>query len=179
MELERNHDGDMAKQLEAEKRSLAAQLQQAQAKLDGFRKLLLGDGDMGAIIPEAKPVGDGGTGAIAHKPKPQPQTVEVEPVAPKVPGKPGRKPGKAMARAQNIFDALRAWNAQHPEQTLAISPGLLETQFKIYRGAAKQFCEDFSNEINEHHTEIGVENASFHNRGKDLGDFKVFVEGFH
>ena len=150
--------------LEIEKQALATQLNEAQAKLDGFRRLLLGNDE------EAE---------TAHEDPVQAETTAIDQPSPEKRGKPGRKPGKAMERAQNIFDALRAWNAQHPEETVAISPGLLETQFKVHRQAAKQFCEDRQHEISDHHAEIGVETAMFHNRGKNLEAFKAFVQAFH
>ena len=84
-----------------------------------------------------------------------------------------------MLRAQKIFNALQGWNAQHPEQTVALSPGLLETQFRIHRKAAKQFCEVFRNDIDNHHRAVGVEQPMSHNRGKSLEVFKAFVQTFH
>ncbi len=154
----------MVQQLEDEKRSLLTQLNEAQAKLDGFRELLLGNSEQDAAPQKTKQGG------------PVTQIPETTQTSKK--RKAGRKPGQAMRRAQNIFDALRAWNTQHPDLTVAFSPGLLETGFRIHRKAAKQFCEDFRNEINDHHAEIGVENAMSHNRGKNLEKFKGFVEQF-
>ena len=143
--------------LEAENRSLAAQLQEAQQKLERFRCMVMDDS--------------------ADKPSRKAVTPDVTPIPSA--NRPGRKSGAAMARAQSIFDALKVWNAQHPETTVALSPGLLETQFRIHRKVAKQFCEDFRDAIDEHHTEIGVEKARSHNRGKSLEAFKAFVAEFH
>ena len=164
LELEQlQQRGKRVQELEVQKRSLATQLKEAQAKLDGFRKLLLGNDDQND----------------KDQTQPQLSTESVEANTQRRRGKPGRKPGKAIKRAQTVFDALRAWNVQHPEQTLALSPGLLETGFKIHRQAAKQYCADFQTEINDHHAEVGVEKPMSHNRGKDLERFKAFVAEFH
>ena len=154
-------ESDSVQRLKAENQALTDQLQEAQAKLEGLSQLLMGKGKSEEGLPQ------------------QPEVRKVDAPQRTAQRKVGRKPGGARSRAQNIFDALRAWNTQHPNWTVALSPGLLETHFKVHRKAAKAFCEEFSREINEHHAQIGVERAMTHNRGNDLGEFKAFVAAFH
>lgn len=139
----------------------AKHLREAQAKLDSFRTLLLDESkDSKSSGSDAKPAQTPApTDAKAHRGR-------------------GRAPGKAAQRAQVVFDALRAWNDQHPDQTLAFSPGLLENLFRINRKAAKNFCHEFQNEIEDHHAEIGVERVLTHNKGKDMDGFKTFAQQF-
>lgn len=157
-------------QLRRENQSLKAQLQEAQSKLDRFRQLLMGDEEQ---VPQARE-----SPSVAH-PLPvaeaTPKTRE-GPVAIAVSR--GRKPGKALERATHIFDAVREWNRLHPEETVAINPGLLETVFKIHRKAAKQFCEEYQNELWDYHQEIGVQTEHAHNRGKDVQQLWQFVQNY-
>jgi hypothetical protein len=141
-----------------EKQEMAALLNDAQAKLDSFRQVLLGNDDV-------------------EQPKANQAQENLSQESNSTKRK-GRAPGRAAQRAQIIFDAIRAWNRQHPNDTLAFSPGLLETVFRVHRKAAKEFCQQFQNEIEDYHAEIGVERLLTHNKGKDIHGFKQFVEQF-
>lgn len=151
-------------QTQQEKQEIAAQLEDAQAKLNSFRQLLLGSEETPKEV-KAQPERKTQDGETKERSKPPTQRRR-------------RTPGKAARRAQSIFDAIRAWNEQHPDDTLAFSPGLLETVFKVHRKAAKEFCQQFHNEIEDHHAEIGVERILTHNKGKDIDGFKQFAEAF-
>jgi hypothetical protein len=157
-------------QLRRENQSLQVQLQEAQSKLDQFRQLLIGEGVQGGNTRESK--------ATQH-----PQPVE-EPIAQKVAEGTarletrGRKPGKALERAAHIFDAVREWNRLYPEESFVINPGLLETVFKIHRKAAKQFCDEYQNELWDYHQELGVQSEHAHNRGKDIQQLWQFVQQY-
>ncbi len=153
------------KQAQQDTQAMAAHLQEAQAKLDSFRQLLLGNDEE----PKAKQTQSKQTNT--KEPEKLPKTPQASRAR-------GRAPGKAAQRAQVIFDALRAWNAEHPGEELAFSPGLLETAFRVHRKAAKEFCKQFQNEIEDHHAEIGVERILTHNKGKDIEGFKAFVSEF-
>lgn len=83
--------------------------------------------------------------------------------------------GGAKDRAKRIFDAICQWNRQHPQDTWALTVGLLEESFGINRKAAKEFVRSHQNLIEEHHAEIRVENQRGHNRGKDVTALKEFV----
>ncbi|MGF1603782.1 MAG: protelomerase family protein [Thermosynechococcaceae cyanobacterium] len=158
-------------QTQAKTEALATHLKEAQAKLDRFRQLLLGNDDPSpspATIPSK-------VSASSKAQADRPITDSPKPVPPR---KRGRAPGKAAQRAQVIFDALRAWNGKTPTETLAFSPGLLESVFRVHRKAAKAFCQEFQNEIEDHHAEIGVEWILTHNKGKDIEGFKAFVSEF-
>ncbi len=94
------------------------------------------------------------------------------------PGNRPRRKGQAKARAENIFHALVAWNGQHPKDTFAMTPWLLEGVFKVNRKAAKQFCLEFDDAIEQHHTQIGIDNVRSHNSGRDTSAVKAFVSNF-
>ncbi|WP_041462531.1 hypothetical protein [Chroococcidiopsis thermalis] len=91
--------------------------------------------------------------------------------------KPARS-GGAKERAQRIFAAICEWNQQHPQDTWAMTVGLLEETFGINRKAAKEFISANQNLIEEHHAQIGVDNQRGHNRGKDAAALKAFVQQF-
>jgi hypothetical protein len=152
---------ERGRKLEGENQALAAQLQGALAKLEQFRLLLVGDENTNLEMK----IGSENQGML-----PGGETLRKQ-----TPRKRGRKAGAASDRAQAIFDALIRWNQIHTEQTLALNPGLLETGFRIHRMAAKGFCEQFADQIDEHHRQIGVQNLHSHNRGKDIEGFKQFV----
>ena len=86
--------------------------------------------------------------------------------------------GAAITRAEGIFHALVAWNTQHPDDTFAMTDWLLEGVFKVNRKAAKQFCQEFHDVIEQHHVEIGIDNLRSHNRGRDTSPMKAFVNNF-
>ncbi|MEO0377951.1 MAG: protelomerase family protein [Cyanobacteria bacterium P01_A01_bin.17] len=148
-------------QAQQEKQEIAAQLADAQAKLNSFRQLLLGNEEVKKEVKEQPTESRAKTSSTPPTQKRR-----------------RRASGKAAQRAQTIFDAIRAWNDQHPDDTLAFSPGLLETIFKVHRKAAKEFCQEFQNEIEDHHAEIGVERILTHNKGKDIDGFRRFAEAF-
>jgi hypothetical protein len=86
--------------------------------------------------------------------------------------------GGAKDRAKRIFAAIYEWNQQHPQDTWAITVGLLEETFGINRKAAKEFVREHQNLIEEHHAHIGVDNQRGHNRAKDTAALKAFVQQF-
>jgi len=175
-------------QLKAENSRLAHELTQAQAKLDGFRKLLNSDGQTQAVTPsqqqltptDREPVQESSdralrpeaATAIAINSKTLAVSAKTKAEAALKPA----KPGGAKERAMRIFLALQGWNRQHPDNTFALTPGLLEREFGIHRQAAKEFLAENQNLIWEHHQAIQVENERSHNRGKDIGFLKAFVD---
>ncbi len=84
--------------------------------------------------------------------------------------------GGAKDRAKRIFAAICEWNQQQPQDTWAITVGLLEETFGINRKAAKEFVREHQILIAEHHAHIGVDNQRGHNRGKDSAALKAFVQ---
>jgi hypothetical protein len=156
------------KKLRAENQALIAQLQEVQARFDSVRQLLMGDVQEVSDLSLSDPPQET---AITS-----PQSLKPQPTAPKAPR--GRKPGKAMERARHIYDAVREWNRLHPNETFVVNPGLLETIFKIHRQAAKQFCDEYQNELWEYHQEIGVQVEHSHNRGKDIQKLWEFVQHY-
>jgi FtsZ-binding cell division protein ZapB len=84
--------------------------------------------------------------------------------------------GGALDRAKRIFAAICEWNQQHPQDTWAITVGLLEETFGINRKAAKEFVREHQILIEEHHAHIGVDNQRGHNRSKDTAALKAFVQ---
>lgn len=91
-------------------------------------------------------------------------------------GRPPRASGGAKARAMAIFLGIQDWNRQHPDNTFAITAGLLEQSFGINRKAAKFFIDDNQAMLWEHHQSIGVSNERGHNRGKDAQELRQFIE---
>jgi hypothetical protein len=173
MHQEKQYVTELA-QLRNENQALQTQLQEAQSKLDRFRQLLMGDEEevsqpeksQSDILPP--PVS---RAVVASSTQTKEQIVAIAATR-------GRKPGKALERALHIFDAVREWNRLHPEETFAINPGLLETVFKVHRKAAKQFCEEYQNELWDYHQEIGVQSEHAHNRGKDVQQLLQFVQHY-
>ena len=55
---------------------------------------------------------------------------------------------------------------------------LLEGVFKVNRKAAKQFCQDFHDAIEQHHAQVVIDNLRSHNRGRDTSPMKAFVNNF-
>lgn len=160
--------------LRAENLSLSQQLKLANDTLDGFRRLLNGtdgtDGTDAAANLNVK-VSESGEEADPIT-APGETTISVTPTA--VPRSHGA--GKAFKRAAAIVEAIKVWNQYHPSESFAISPGLLETVFRIHRQAAKEFFEAYQNELWDYHQEIGVESPRWHNRGKDSEKLKMFVQ---
>ena len=87
-----------------------------------------------------------------------------------------RRSGGAVERAKSIFDAISAWNRQHPDQACAVNASLLEREFGINRNAARTFETEYADQIEQLHNLSGVENASSHNRGLDFQAVKTFVD---
>ena len=134
-----------------------AELKQAKTKLEAFKKML-------------------GVESLPEQPlevSVVPQTTVVPPVT--VATTP--RTGSAYDRAKRIFEALKAWNAEHPDKTFALTAGLLERDFKVHRGATKQFIESNREDITNHHQAIGIHKELSHNRqlGRDVEELKRFV----
>jgi hypothetical protein len=85
---------------------------------------------------------------------------------------------KATDRAYAIFQAVQAWNQQYPQQSFAITLGLLKDEFGINFKAARSFLEIHQTEISELHQRSGVENPRSHNRqmGRNIEELKRFVQ---
>ena len=161
-------DSQQVQQLRKELGRLQQHNQQLQHKCDRFemaRKALLGiqtddlDGD-GVDVPSQSP--ESAQKAADSTAPPQPKRK--------------RRSGGAIERAKSIFDAISAWNQQHPDQACAINASLLEREFGINRNAARSFETEYADEIEQLHNLSGVENASSHNRGLDFDAVKSFVE---
>jgi hypothetical protein len=173
MRQERQYATELA-QLRSENQALQTQLQEAQSKLDRFRQLLIGDEAEVSQTKKSQP--DTPSQPITQSAVGSSTKFREQPVA--IAATRGRKPGKALERASHIFDAVREWNRLHPEETFAINPGLLETVFKVHRKAAKQFCEEYQNELWDYHQEIGMQSEHAHNRGKDVQQLWQFVQNY-
>ncbi len=176
--------------LRAEKAHLTQALAQAEAKLEGFRRVLQGNGAATTVPltaagsgPSSGPstsgvVGRSGgnspvvTTSVVHSSSVTPTRAQSSGQAPAK----RRKGGGAKVRAEGIFTAIQQWNQLHPENTFAVNSGLLEETFGINRKAAKEFVAENQSLIDEHHHQVGVENQRSHNRGKDMGQLKDFVE---
>lgn len=159
-------------QIRAENSRLVTELAQAQAKLDGFRQLLNGNGQSQSVTSSQPPTSV--PSRVTSSPvltSTSDQSVSVAPV-PKPP-----KAGGAKDRAMGIFLALQDWNRQHPDKTFALTPGLLEREFGIHRQAAQEFLTEHHHLVSDYHQQIQVTNARSHNRGKDVALLKSFVTG--
>ncbi|URD48445.1 telomere resolvase [Chroococcidiopsis sp. CCNUC1] len=167
------------------------QLQQAAARFEAARAALLGDRNS---TPQTAPTiarsvdSAPNSGSVWHdQEQVQVQTQQQQlpntttPTPTQISGSAAPKParsGGAKERAQRIFAAICEWNQQHPQDTWAMTVGLLEETFGINRKAAKEFISANQNLIEEHHAQIGVDNQRGHNRGKDAAALKAFVQQF-
>ena len=136
-----------------------AELKQAKTKLEAFKKML---------------------GVESLPEQPQPLEIRVVPqktVVPPVTAATTPRTGSAYDRAKRIFEAVKAWNAEHPDKTFALTAGLLERDFKIHRGATKQFIESNREDITNYHQSVGIHKEQSHNRqlGRDVKELKHFV----
>lgn len=167
------------------------QLKQAAARFEAARAALLGS-DHPTPIPAGSLTGDAHSAPGSHwvlhdrdqvqeqsQQQQLPDTTNPAPtqISAAVTPKPARS-GGAKDRAQRIFGAICEWNQQHPQDTWAITVGLLEETFGINRKAAKEFVREHQNLIDEHHAQFGVDNQRGHNRGKDTAVLKAFVQQF-
>lgn len=166
-------------------------LQQAAARFEAARAALLGDRNS---TPQTAPTiarsvdsapGSRGTVHDHNQVQEQTQLQQVPDTTNPAPTqisdsaapRPARS-GGAKERAKLIFTAICEWNQQHPQDTWAMTVGLLEETFGINRKAAKEFLSANQNLIEEHHAQIGVDNQRGHNRGKDAAALKAFVQQF-
>lgn len=175
------------KQLKVENR----QLQQAAARFEAARAALLGDRYSTTTITTTKAGGDDSIPA-SHQAMHDHEHLQEQTQLQQVPDTTNPAPtqisgsaaprsvrsGGAKERAQRIFAAICEWNQQHPQDTWAMTVGLLEETFGINRKAAKEFISANQNLIEEHHAQIGVDNQRGHNRGKDAAALKAFVQQF-
>jgi len=167
------------------------QLQQGATRFEAARKALLGN-DRPTPTPNTSPTGGAdstpGPGSVLHdqehvQEQTQPQQVPdtTNPAPTQTSGSAAPRParsGGAKERAQRIFAAICEWNQRHPQDTWAMTVGLLEETFGINRKAAKEFISANHNSISHHHERIGVDNQRGHNRGKDAAALKAFVQQF-
>jgi Telomere resolvase len=172
--------------LKAENRAIAQALATAQDKLTAFRRLLNGDTEQGQEIAEDAAKGE----AIQqHLQAEQESTVRPQPQdAEDIPRRAGTtrgtttgsargpKAGKAFKRAEAIVLAIKDWNRLHPTESFAINAGVMENIFRVHRQAVKEFFEAYQSELSVYHQELGVDSPRWHNRGKDTGALKRFVE---
>jgi hypothetical protein len=86
-----------------------------------------------------------------------------------------RRKGSARDRSLLIWKSLQDWNQLHPDNTFALTVGLLESTFHVNRQAAQAFVSEFSDEINAYHHNLGISSLRTHNRGKDPSPLKAFV----
>ena len=179
-------------QLEVERlKTENRELKQAAARFEAAKAALLGN-DRPTPTPNTSPTkgadSASGSSSILHEqehvqeqtqPQQVPDTTNPAPTQISKPAtsKPTRT-GGAKERAKRIFATICEWNQQHPQDTWAMTVGLLEETFGINRKAAKEFISANQNLIEEHHAQIGVENQRGHNRGKDAAALKAFVQQF-
>jgi hypothetical protein len=167
------------------------QLQQAAARFEAARAALLGDRhptpQIAPTIARSVDSTSSSQGTMHDQNQVQEQTQQQQmpdttnstptQISKPATAKPVRS-GGAKERAQRIFAAICEWNQQHPQDTWAMTVGLLEETFGINRKAAKEFISVNQNLIEEHHAQIGVDNQRGHNRGKDAAALKAFVQQF-
>ncbi|OWY65323.1 hypothetical protein B7486_42480 [cyanobacterium TDX16] len=166
------------------------ELKQAAARFEAAKAALLGN-DRPTPTPNTSPAGAAdSTPAVptVHDQNQVPEQTQPQQVpdttnpAPTQISKPATskltRSGGAKERAKRIFAAICEWNQQHPQNTWAMTVGLLEETFGINRKAAKEFLSANQNLIEEHHAQIGVDNQRGHNRGKDAAALKAFVQQF-
>jgi hypothetical protein len=167
------------------------QLQQAAARFEAARAALLGDRNPTPQTTSTQPRSvDSAPGShqavhdqnqVQQQTQPQQVPDTTTPAPTQTSGSAAPRPtrsGGAKERAKRIFAAICEWNQQHPHDTWAITVGLLEETFGINRKAAKEFISANQHSIEEHHTQIGVDNQRGHNRGKDAAALKAFVQQF-
>jgi hypothetical protein len=164
------------RELEDENTVLRELLSQAEAKLNQFRSLLTGNSEPPA--PQPAPVPKTLAPLSQSAPVAAPALTPQSASAPKT--KPDNAPRerKAFNRAKVIFEALQDWNVQHPQETFALTTGILEQTFGINRKAAKEFLDEFGEQISDHHAAIGVKNDRTHNRGKNLDVLRDYVGAY-
>ena len=166
-------------------------LKQAAARFEAAKAALLGN-DRPTPTPNTSPTGGAdsapGSGSVLRDPDQVQEQTQLQQVpdttnpAPTQISKPATskltRSGGAKERALRIFAAICEWNQQHPQDTWAMTVGLLEETFGINRKAAKEFISANQHLIEEHHAQIGVDNQRGHNRGKDAATLKAFVQQF-
>ena len=158
-------------QLREELRRLQQENKSLNEKCDRFEKARQ------ALLGIQNDDGNGnGDGADDSSQSSTPTSQTNDTIQPKPKPKRKRRSGGAVERAKSIFDAISAWNQQHPDQACAVNASLLEREFGINRNAARTFETEYADEIEQLHNLSGVENASSHNRGLDFQAVKSFVE---
>jgi len=148
-------------QLQTENTALRARntaLEQAQAQLEAFKRLLA-NGDSPQAAPSTTPT------EVENVPTPEPiarQTTDST---------------ANTAPATAIYQAVKAWNQQHPEATFAITQSLLERDFRVPRRFVMDFLARYQAELDDYHAAIGTTNTRSHNRqlGRDVAALKAFV----
>lgn len=157
------------KRLQEDNAQLKARLEIAEATINQFRSIVINGGSQPAqsSVPSPAPAAPPATT--------EPQELEPLASAPKVVRAAPPKERKAFHRAKAVFDALQQWNTSHPQDTFALTTALLEQGFGINRKAAKEFMDEFQQQVAAHHAAISVENDRTHNRGKDINALKIFV----
>jgi Telomere resolvase len=133
--------------LKKENNAITTQLNAANQKLEGFRRLLNGSDQVE---------------------QPEGPTVENTTIGP--------SKGRAFKRAEAIVLGIKEWNRLNPDESFAISPGVLESIFRVHRQATKDFFERYQDEILSYHQDIGVDSPRWHNRGKDVEKMRSFVQ---
>ncbi len=148
-------------QLQAENAALRARntdLEQAHAKLEAFKRLLTNGDSPQAATPAPT--------LVENVPRP-------EPIA-----RQATDSTANIAPAETIYQAVKAWNQQHPEATFAITQSLLERDFRVPRRCVMDFLSQYQAALDTYHSEIGATNTRSHNRqlGRDVETLKAFVK---
>lgn len=154
---------------------LKARLEIAEATINQFRSLAINGGSQSAQSPVPVPAPTTTTERRDVTPE---VTQKLEPLAaaPKVVRATPHKERKAFNRAKAVFESLQQWNTSHPQDTFALTAAVLEQGFGINRKAAKEFMDEWGEQVAAHHAAISVENDRTHNRGKNLDALKAFVD---
>lgn len=89
-----------------------------------------------------------------------------------------RKHSRAVQRAHNIFSLLCEWNRTHPDHAFAITPTLFKDHFGVNAKAAREFVEEYADQVQRANHLIGVEpgRAKYFNRGKDYEALVEYVK---
>jgi len=147
-------------QLQTENAALRARhtdLEQAHAKLEAFKRLL-SNGDSPQTATPAT--------LVETIPRQEPITREHTIAA------------LNTTPASAIYQAVKAWNQQHPEATFAITQSLLERDFRVPRRFVTTFLSQYQATLDAYHSAIGATNTRSHNRqtGRNVETLKAFVK---
>ncbi len=149
-----------SEQLQAENEVLKARnidLEQAQAKLEAFKRLLTNGDSPQAATPAT---------LVENSPRPESITRQAT------------ESTANIAPAETIYQAVKAWNELRPEATFAITQSLLERDFRVPRRCVMDFLSQYQAALDTYHAAIGATNTRSHNRqlGREVEQLKAFVK---